>query len=54
MSDDLNAIIKTRIDRIKYLISDEQGTNEYYEAAGLSLTVLHDTVGGSHPLCGVL
>lgn len=43
-----------RIEKIKGLTSEEQGGYQYFEAAGLSLTVIHDTVGGSHPLCGVL
>jgi hypothetical protein len=54
MSDDLNAIAKARIERIKRLTHDEQGSDQWLEAGGLSLTVLHDTVGGSHPLYPVL
>jgi len=54
MSDDLNAIAKERINRIKHLTTSDQGSNEFFEAGGLSLTVLHDTVGGSHPLYTVL
>jgi hypothetical protein len=54
MSDDLNTIAKERINKIKHLTTREQGSNEYLEAGGLSLTILHDTVGGSHPLYAVL
>lgn len=54
MSADPNSIAKPLIERIKHLTSDGQGTSEYLEAGGLSLTVLHDTVGGSHPLYAVL
>lgn len=54
MTDDLNKIVKVRIERIKNLTRDNQGTNQYLEAGGLALTVLHDTVGGSHPLWAVL
>src|SRR6266571_3443660 len=54
MSDDLNAITKARIEQIKHLTHDERGSTQWLEAGGLSLTVLHDTVGGSHPLYAVL
>src|SRR5206468_4004692 len=54
MAEDLNALIKGRIDRIKSLVRDNQGTHEFLEAGGLALTVLHDTVGGSHPLGAVI
>ena len=54
MSTDLNEILKTRIERIKRLTATSQGSREFLEAAGLSLTVLHDTVGGCHPLYAVL
>ncbi|TKB77619.1 MAG: hypothetical protein E8D42_16120 [Nitrospira sp.] len=54
MSDDLNVITKDRISKIRFLTSAEQGASQYLEAASLALTVLHDTVGGSHPLYSVL
>ena len=54
MAEDLNTLIKGRIDRIKVLASDGQGSQEYLEAGALALTVLHDVVGGSHPLLAVL
>src|SRR5258707_3716279 len=46
--------IKARVDRIRRLSGDEQGSGEYFEAASLAQTVLHDTVGGSHPVMAVL
>jgi len=54
MPEDLNAFIKARIDRIKAIVSDRQGSHAYLEAGGIALTVLHDTVGGTHPLLAVL
>jgi hypothetical protein len=54
MGNDLNVILKTRIDRIKRLTANDQGSREFFEAGNLSLTVLHDTVGGCHPLYAVL
>lgn len=54
MAEDQNAVIKARIERIKRLTRDDQGSTEYLEAGGLALTVLHDTVGGTHPLGSVL
>ena len=47
-------IIKGRIDKLRYLTNDEQGSDQWLEAGGLALTVLYDTVGGSHPLASVL
>lgn len=53
MADDLNAFVKARIERIKQL-ADHLNAEHYFEAGGLALTVLHDTVGGSKSLCSVL
>lgn len=50
MGSNENVTIRARIEKIKRLSGDEQGNPEYYEAASLALTVLHDTVGGNHPL----
>lgn len=50
----LESLIQGRIDRIKYLTHASQGTNEYLQAGALALTILHDTVGGHHPLYSVL
>jgi len=54
MAENLKALIQGRIERIKFLTSEDQGSQQYLEAGGLALTVLHDTVGGSHPLWAVL
>jgi len=45
-----NISIKARIERIRYLTHETQGSTQYFEAASLAQSVLHDTVGGSHPL----
>lgn len=54
MSDASNEINRKRIEQVRLLTRDGQGSFEFLEAAGLALTVLHDTVGGSHPLYAVL
>jgi len=54
MPADENTAIKARIERIRYLSGEKQGTNAYFEAASLAQTVLHDTVGGNHPLMAAL
>jgi hypothetical protein len=52
MTDSDNASIRARIDKIVRLCGDDQGSIQYFEAAALAQTVLHDTLGGSHPLMG--
>jgi len=54
MANDENAAIKARIDRIRQLSREDQGSTQFFEAASLAQTVLHDTVGGSHPLMAIL
>lgn len=54
MAADEAASMKTRIEKIRHLAGDSQGSTEFYEAATLAQTVLHDTVGGSHPLMGAI
>jgi hypothetical protein len=49
-----NEAIKARIDRIRHLCGEDQGATEYYEAASLAQSVLHDTAGGSYPLMATL
>ena len=49
-----DAAIKARIDRIRRLVGPDEGSTECFEAASLAQSVLHDTVGGSHPLMVVL
>ena len=54
MTDSLNEKVGARIALIKKLTDESGGTEDFFEAGGLALTVLHDTVGGSHPLCAIL
>lgn len=54
MAPDESIAIKARIEKIKRLSGDEQGSTEYFEAASLAQTVLHDTVGGNHPLMAAI
>lgn len=54
MAEKENEIIKTRIDKMRRLTDDEQGSDQWLEAGSLALTALHDTVGGSYPLTRVL
>jgi hypothetical protein len=49
MSDE-NKAINDRIERIRQLSQDRNRPADLYEAASLAQSVLHDTVGGSHPL----
>ena len=46
--------ITNRIALIRELVDDSHGLTEFFEAANLAISVLHDTVGGSHPLFGTL
>ncbi len=46
--------IIARIDRIRLVAMIGSGPHEQYEAACLAQSVLHDTVGGSHPITGAL
>jgi hypothetical protein len=54
MAIDDHASIKSRIDRIRGLTGEDQGTAQWFEAASLAQSVLHDTIGGSHPLMKAL
>jgi hypothetical protein len=45
-----DAILNSRIAEIARLAATGRGTPEWFEAAHLALAVLHDTVGGGHPL----
>jgi hypothetical protein len=49
-----NIAIKARIHRIRCLSDERQGTRRFFEVASLSQSVLHDTIGGSHPLMATL
>ncbi len=54
MTTDENKSIISRIDKIQRLSAEGQGSLEFLEAAYLALSVLHDTVGGGHPLMATL
>lgn len=54
MAADETSSIKVRIEKIRHLGGNDQGTTEFYEAAILAQTVLYDTVGGNHPLMGAI
>jgi len=54
MPADENAAIKGRINHIRRLTADGLTARNYYEAASLAQSVLHDTVGGSHPIMAAL
>lgn len=45
--------LKARVDKICILVNSG-GAVQFYEAASLALTVLHDSVGGAHPLVEAL
>ena len=45
-----NAMLAARIAQIRRLCGADQGSTEWFEAAGLAQVVLQDTVGGNHPL----
>jgi hypothetical protein len=53
MREDENTSIKTRIDRIRDLLK-MSGTANSYVAANLAQSVIHDTVGGGHPIMAAL
>jgi hypothetical protein len=54
MLEDYSKAMESRIQLIRELTGDEQGSYQFFEAAGLALAVLNDTVGGGHPLFSVL
>jgi hypothetical protein len=47
---DFTEVIKSHVAEIRRLSTDDQGSTAWFEAANLALSVLHDTVGGGHPL----
>ena len=51
---DFAEVIKSRVAEIRRLSTDHQGSTEWFEAANLALSVLHDTVGGNHPLISAI
>ena len=51
---DENTWIKTLIEKIRYLSGEEREWVEVLEAVSLAQSVIHDTVGGNHPLMTTL
>lgn len=54
MNTNEDATIKERIERIRSLLNENAGTVPMFEAAALAQSVLHDTVGGGHPLMSAI
>ena len=54
MNTNENKLLEARINHIRQLCGEEKSSTDNFEAAALAQTVLHDTVGGSHPLMAVL
>lgn len=55
MAFDDDATIKARVERIRAGAEGSRiPTNDIYTAAGLALSVLHDTVGSAHPIAAAL
>ena len=54
MAEDFTESLKKRVEEIKTLTTSGVGPPERLQAAGLALTIIHDTLGGSHPLASVL
>lgn len=47
--------IKARVERIRQIANNSSSSLEqYFEAAALSQSVIHDTVGGSHPIMSTI
>ncbi len=51
---DFTEVIKSRVAEIRRLSTEDQSSTAWFEAANLALSVLHDTVGGSHPLMSAI
>jgi hypothetical protein len=54
MASNESETIRARINEIRNLSHFRQGSEEYFKAASLAQVVLHDTVGGSHPLMAAI
>lgn len=54
MNSNENATLKARVDHIRRLCGPNREETEFFEAATLAQSVLHDTVGGSHPSMAAL
>ena len=51
---DENTGIQNRIEKIRHLSKPGQALHQYLEAISLAQSVVHDTVGGNHPIMTVL
>jgi hypothetical protein len=49
-----NPLLRARIDRMRMLSTEQQGSIEYFEAASLAQSVLYDTIGGGHPIMAAI
>ena len=49
-----DAAIKSRIDLIRKSAHDRAEMEDWYEAAGIEQSVMHDVAGGAHPLTRAL
>ncbi|MBN8279935.1 MAG: hypothetical protein J0M16_04955 [Gammaproteobacteria bacterium] len=55
MASDIENTLKQRINRIRELITnDETRSDGYIEAGTLGQSVVHDTIGGAHPIMATL
>jgi hypothetical protein len=54
MPDDREETLARRIEQIRQLAKENQGSREWFEAGSLAQSVLHDTIGSGHPLMGAL
>jgi len=54
MTTNEDTTIKERIEHIRQLLGDDQGSIQFSEAASLAQSVLYDTVGGGHPLMSAI
>jgi hypothetical protein len=49
-----NQSIRARIDLMRILSNERKSSIEYFEAASLAQSVLHDTIGGGHPVMATI
>src|SRR5690242_12573968 len=54
MAEAENPTIKPRIQQIASLTQADREFTDFYQAASLAQSVIHDTVGGSHPIMSEL
>jgi hypothetical protein len=54
MSQNVEESIRTRMERVRRLSRENAESHEWYQAASLAQSVVHDTVGGGHPIMRAL